>query len=380
MEEGVSEMIYKKFKDIELSTLGMGNMRLPTVNDVPHGEIDYVQAQKIIDYAMSHGINYYDTAYTYPGSEKFLGEAMKKYPRDSYHLATKYWIDANPDYAAVFEEQLATLQTDYIDFYLIHSVMEGFGTVDQYIASGCIEYFMEQKRKERIRYLGFSSHALPESLRRMADYADWDFAQIQLNYLDWACGTTKEEYEILTERNIPVMVMEPIRGGRLATLPEAFAGRLQAANPDWNLPSWALRFVRRLPNVQVILSGMSTLEQIRENVATFSDATPMTEAQAELVLQIARDYRSSISVACTGCAYCVTECPKKLEIPKFMELYNHLKYVGYLTPPEIDEMPEETKPHNCIGCAKCTHHCPQGLPIPAVMKELKEWEGKNSAW
>lgn len=310
-------MTYKKFKDMELSALGMGNMRLPTVNDVPHGEIDYARAQEIIDYAMSHGINYYDTAYTYPGSEAFLGTAMKKYPRDSYFLATKYWIDANPDYAAVFEEQLQKLQTDHIDFYLLHSIMDGFGTVDQYIASGCIEYFKEQKRRGRIRYLGFSSHARPENLARMADYTDWDFAQIQLNYLDWACSTAAEEYAVLSSRNIPIMVMEPIRGGRLATLPEPYAGKLRASNPDWSLPSWALRFVRRLPGVQVILSGMSTLEQIRENVATFSDETPMTEEQAELVLQAARDYRSSISVACTGCAYCTTECPQKLNIRCF---------------------------------------------------------------
>ncbi len=372
-------MICKPFKDITLSALGMGNMRLPTVGDVPHGEIDEARAQEIIDYAMNNGINYYDTAYTYPGSEAFLGKAMKKYSRDSFYLATKYWIDANPDYAAVFEEQLRRLQTDHVDFYLLHSIMDGFGTVDQYIASGCIEYFLEQKRKGRIRYLGFSSHASPENLKRMADYAPWDFAQIQLNYLDWACARTKEEYEILAQRNIPVMVMEPVRGGRLAALPEPFAGQLKEVS-GWSLSSWALRFVRRLPGVQVTLSGMSSLNQIRENIETFSDPVEMTEEQADFLLNIAHEYHKSISVACTGCAYCVTECPKQLDIPKFMEFYNHLKYVGYLTPPEMSGIEPEKLPHNCLGCRKCTHHCPQELPIPEVMKELAGWEGKNEAW
>lgn len=377
---GGAAMEYKRFKDIELSTLGMGNMRLPTAGDVPHGEIDYARAQEVIDCAMDCGINYYDTAYTYPGSERFLGTALAKYPREGYYLATKYWIDANPDYAAVFEEQLERLQVDHIDFYLVHSIMEGFGTVDQYIASGCIDYFLEQRRSGRITYLGFSSHALPENLARMADYADWDFAQIQVNYLDWACGTAEQEYRILEERGIPIMVMEPVRGGKLAALPDDYAATLERARPGWSLPSWALRFVRRLPGVQLTLSGMSTVEQVRENAAIFSDGEQMTGSQAELALQVARAYRDGISVACTACAYCVAECPKDLDIPRFMDLYNQLKYVGYLTPPQIDEMPEGEKPHNCIGCGKCTRHCPQALPIPAVMEELAGWEGKGSAW
>lgn len=363
-------MIKKQFQNIQLSRLGMGNMRLPTISGEPRSAIDYEKAQEIIDCAMANGINYYDTAYTYPGSEEFLGQAMKKYPRDSYYLATKYWIDANPDYAAVFEEQLRRLQTDHIDFYLIHSIMEGFGTVDQYIDSGCIEYFIEQQKKGRITYLGFSSHAKPESLRRMADYHKWDFAQIQLNYLDWIFGTAKEEYEILTEREIPVMVMESIRGGKLANLTDDLNEKLKAVHPDWSVASWALRWLKRLPNVQVMLSGMSSMEQIQDNLSVFETDDSLSDDDTAFLEDVAREYRNSFSVPCTGCRYCCENCPQGLNIPKLMEIYNHYKYQGYLTPPEILEIPEGQRPSDCLGCGKCMRHCPQTIQIPTLLKEL----------
>lgn len=222
----------KSYKTITLSRLGMGNMRLPTEGDAPGAPIDYARASEMIDKLMKSGVNYYDTAYVYHSgeSEKFLGDTMKKYPRDSYCLATKYFIQADPDYKKVFEEQLARLQTDHIDFYLIHGIFDT--TYQQYIDSGCIEYFAEQKRLGKIRYLGFSSHAKPEHLATFADYRDWDFAQIQLNYFDWFYGTAKAEYEELQKRNIPIMVMEPVRGGRLASLTPETEARLKAAHPD----------------------------------------------------------------------------------------------------------------------------------------------------
>ncbi|NLF36288.1 MAG: oxidoreductase, partial [Clostridiaceae bacterium] len=211
-------MIYKKFKDILLSRLGMGNMRLPTKKVQSGTVIDKNKAQQIIDYAMNNGINYYDTAYMYHNgeSEEFLGEALKKYDRSSYYLATKFNINANPDYKAVFEEQLSKLQTDYIDFYLIHSLSDS--TMQRYIDEGSVNYFIEQKRAGKIKFLGFSTHASVGTLEKFADYADWDFAQMQLNYFDWLYSHTKAEYQALKQRDIPIVVMEPVRGGRLATL------------------------------------------------------------------------------------------------------------------------------------------------------------------
>ncbi len=262
-------MIYQTIGQTTLSRLGMGNMRLPVQGDRHGAPIDYARAQEIIDYAIANGINYFDTAYTYHNgeSEPFVGEALSRYPRKSYHLATKFFIQADADYRAVFEKQMARLKTDRIDFYLIHAVSDR--THRRYVDSGCIEYFLEQKRAGRVGRLGFSSHASVETLETFADHHAWDFAQIQLNCFDWRYGTAKQEYEALEKRGIPVLAMEPVRGGRLAALSPVAEKLLRDAHPDWSVASWALRFVKRLPAVRVILSGMSTMEQIRDNVSTF---------------------------------------------------------------------------------------------------------------
>ena len=211
-------MIYKAFNNINLSCLGMGNMRLPLNKDRTSSPINRKLSQEIIDYAMDNGINYYDTAYTYNqgDSEVFLGEALSKYPRDSFYLATKFNLHATDDYKSVFEEQLSRLKTDYIDFYLLHAVQDH--TYQKYIDCGCIEYFLEQKKAGRIKYLGFSSHASVKVLTSFADHHKWDFAQLQINYFDWYHSTAKKEYEVLEKRGTPIIVMEPIRGGRLAEL------------------------------------------------------------------------------------------------------------------------------------------------------------------
>lgn len=363
-------MLYKRFQNIQLSTLGMGSLRLPTIVGETASKVDYEKAQEIIDYAMAHGINYYDTAYTYYGgeSEKFLGEALKKYPRQSYYLATKYYILANADYKAVFEEQLARLQTDYIDFYLIHSIYDH--TWQQHITNGCIEYFMEQKQAGRIKYFGFSSHAGPEALTAFSNSCDWDFAQIQLNYLDWQFKTAKHEYEILSQKGIPIMVMEPVRGGRLATLTEELDGKLKQAQPDWPIASWALRWVKSLPNVQVVLSGMSTLKQIEENVITFADDAALTDEQAAFVEEIGREFKTAFTIPCTACRYCCDDCPQGLDIPQLLRIYNNYKYVGWWTCRELKDIPADKRPLACIGCGVCQFHCPQGIAIPEIMEKM----------
>ncbi len=364
-------MQYKAFRDISLSRLGMGNMRLPQIQTQGR-PIDAERSQQIIDYAMEHGINYYDTAWVYNdgGSEKFLGPALSKYPRDSYYLATKFNVRATPEPQPVFEEQLRRLRTDHIDFYLLHCLTDN--NVQMYLDNGCIDYFLEQQRKGRIRYLGFSSHASPETLERFASHHDWDFAQLQINYFDWCYGTAKAEYEILEKRNIPIMVMEPVRGGRLAALTPETEAILKNAHPDWSVASWALRFVQSLPQVQVILSGMSNLEQIEDNVATFSGENGLTGEDRALLLQVCEQFRSQVQVPCTGCCYCTAGCPMGINIPEFLKVYNAYKVNGAGALGRLKNVVSDGQPQDCVGCGACTRECPQSIDIPSLMQALAQ--------
>ena len=363
-------MQYKDYHGEPISRLGMGNMRLPTIGEGRDAPIDYEKAGEIIDYAMKNGITYYDTAYVYNGSEAFLGTVFPKYERSSFKIATKYNYMASPDYKAVFEEQLARLNTDYIDFYLMHAVMNE-ESLDGYLGNGCIEYFLEQKKLGRIRNLGFSSHAPLDVLEKMASHHAWDFAQIQLNYLDWTMQDAKGQYELLTAKGIPVVVMEPVRGGRLASLSEKADAVLKAAHPDWSIASWAFRWLMRLDNVQVILSGMSTMDQIVDNVSTFDDGAPLSDEDAALLEKACEMFRGEITVPCTACRYCCDECPAGLEIPKIMNIFNAYKLDG--SPMALRGLGElSPNPKDCLSCGACMRHCPQGIQIPDVMSELAE--------
>lgn len=373
-------MIYKDYKDgIKLSTLGMGNMRLPLNGKEgdQNRTINYPEAHKILDYAISHGINYYDTAYVYNAgdSERCVGAWIKNQDRKSFYVATKWSIMANPDYKAVFEEQLERLQTDYIDFYLIHCLLDG--NIDNYLNSGGIEYFLEQKRLGRIKYLGFSSHASVETLERFANHHDWDFAQLQINYYDWSYGSTEREYNILKNRNIPTIVMEPVRGGRLAALTPEAEALLKERHSDWSIASWALRYVRSLDNIQVILSGMSTLGQIEDNCNTFSDDAPLSKEDKEVLLKACELFHSQIFVPCTACRYCCDDCPMEINIPEYLKLYNDYKVDGPWALRGLSKIDSKGKPSDCIGCGSCTGHCPQSIDVPKIMEELAEKEEKN---
>ena len=364
----------RKGKVVALSALGLGNMRLPTKEEEGKTVIDRPAATKMIDIALSEGINYFDTAYIYHGgeSESFLGEALvSRHPRDTYYIADKYHSTfCGPDYKAVFEEQLRRLSTDYIDFYLIHSVMDA--TVDEYLSSGCIEYFEEQRRQGRIRYLGFSSHATPDGLRRFADAHAWDFAQIQLNYLDHTLTRAGEQYEILRQRNIPIIVMEPVRGGRLARLNDRADALLKETHPEFSIPAWALRYVANLDGVQVVLSGMSNEAQLRENIATFSSPLPyLTEADVETLFQALEMFRADISVPCTACRYCVDDCPAGIDIPKMMEVYNAYRLDGAHKLKRTARGETSSFLH-CLSCGACEARCPQSICISAAMKEMAE--------
>ena len=362
----------KTFRDTELSRLGMGTMRLPTEGDVDGASIDYPRAEAIVDYAMASGVNYYDTAWTYHGgtSEDFLGHALAaRYPRDSFHVATKYYIQAERDYRRVFETQLKRLHVGYVDFYLIHSVTDA--TYRDYLDSGCVDYFLEQRHRGRIRYLGFSSHATPQVLRAFADAygRPWDFAQIQCNYLDWEYSTTHEEYELLKERSMPIMVMEPVRGGRLAKLTPAAERPLRAAHPDWSLASWALRWVRALPQVQTVLSGMSNLAQVADNVRTFSDEATLSEEDRGLLASARTAFHDELSVPCTACRYCTDGCPARIDIPDVLAAYNRYRMGSSEALADVRSL-AGGQPEDCVGCGACVAHCPQGIDIHAIMAEV----------
>lgn len=367
-------MIYKNFKDIQLSRLGLGNMRLPAIDPKdPHSPIDWPKAHQMMDYAIEHGINYFDTAYVYNDgeSERCLGAGLKKHPRDQYYLATKFNIRANPNYQEVFQQQLERLQTDYIDFYLIHCLLDS--NVDDYMQSGAVAYFIEQQKQGKIKYLGFSSHAGLQALEKFADFHHWDFAQLQINYFDWNYSDTKQEYQILADRNIPIMVMEPVRGGKLANLSAAAQEILRKAHPQWSDAAWALRFVRTLDQVQVILSGMSNMDQLMENIQTFSEPDQLTEQDLTTLHSACEVFHQSLVVGCTGCRYCCKDCPMQINIPEFMKLYNTYKVEGKMGLKQLAEaIQTEGQPKDCIGCGCCTSNCPQNIDVPSIMEQLAQ--------
>ena len=364
-------MIYSDFKGIKLSRLGMGNMRLPSLGeDKWNSPINYPESHKMMETALKGGVNYFDTAYVYQNgdSERCVGQGMKGFPRDSFYLATKFNYRANPDYMAVFEEQLKRLQTDHIDFYLLHCLLES--NIDDYLNCGCIEYFEQMKKEGKIRYLGFSNHASPETLRRFADAHSWDFAQIQMNYLDWEFSTAEEEYNILTERNIPVVVMESVRGGRLSSLTPELDAKLKETQPDWSVSSWAFRWLMTHENVIVMLSGMSTMEQVEDNLKTFNDGRALTKEQSDFLIDIAHKFKEGFSVPCTACRYCTPNCPQQLDIPAMLKVYNDYKYERRWDRGAFKDYDTDKLPSNCVGCGTCTEHCPQKIDIPSYMTKL----------
>lgn len=367
-------MMQRTFQDLTLPLLGFGAMRLPT-----HGaEIDEAETSAMIHRAYESGVRYFDTAYPYHGgeSERVLGRILKAFPRDSFFLATKYpghQIASSYYPEEIFEEQLIKCGVEYFDFYLLHNVYEG--SIDTYNDPrwGIIDYFVKQKERGRIRHLGFSSHGAPENLTAFLDrYGDrMEFCQIQLNYLDWTLQDAKQKYDLLTERGIPVWVMEPVRGGRLAALSAEEEAALRAQRPEESAAAWGFRWLQRLPNVRMVLSGMSTMEQLCDNIRTFTEEKPLTDAECALLLQLAEGMKDSLP--CTACRYCCSECPQHLDIPALLGLYNQLRFspamnVGM----RVDAMPEEARPTACIGCGACASLCPQKIDIPAAMRDFSE--------
>jgi len=376
-------MLTKKFKDKELGLLGFGTMRMPQLEN---GQVDEELVNQMVDVAMQNGINYFDTAYPYHGStaETAIGKVLKKYPRESFYLATKYpghQIASSYNPAEIFEEQLKKCQVDYFDFYLLHNVYEN--SIQQYTDPrwGIIEYFKEQKRLGRIKHLGFSTHAAVPCLKEFIDaYGDdMEFCQIQLNYLDWTLQDAKTKYEILTEKDIAVFVMEPVRGGRLVQLSDEETRLLKEKRPNDSVASWGFRFLQALPNVKMILSGMSNMEQLMDNITTFKTANPLTDEEKKLLFEIAEGMKNN--VPCTACRYCCDGCPMGLDIPMLLSCYNELRFSPAINiAMRLEALPQDKQPSACIKCGKCARVCPQNINIPEMLKDMTNILSKIPSW
>lgn len=371
-------MIYKDFKGLKLSTLGLGAMRLPILEGGTDARIDEEQTAKMVDYALEHGINYFDTAYGYHDgqSEVVMGKVLGRYPRESFYLADKfpgYDLSNMDKVESIFEEQLKKCGVDYFDFYLFHNVYEK--NIDPYMDEkyGIMDYLLKQKEAGRIRHLGFSCHGRYETLKRFLDTygKDLEFCQIQLNYLDWKLQDAKAKVDLLNEYKIPIWVMEPLRGGKLAALSDENSEKLKAYRPDENIPAWGFRFLQSVPGVTMVLSGMSDMEQLKENINTFAEEKPLGEEEMGALMEVADSMLDILP--CTACRYCTSHCPKKLDIPTLLSLYNESRFnMTIITQMAVGAMPEDQRPDACIGCRSCEAVCPQLLKISEAMKDFAE--------
>ena len=373
-------MQYKEFRGEKLSALGFGMMRLPVI-DGDDARVDEAQAAEMFDYAFSHGVNYFDTAWGYhSGNSEYAAQhLLSRYPRERYYLASKfpgYDLSTLPHKEEIFETQLKKCGVEYFDFYLFHNVCEM--NIDAYLdeSIGLYAYLMAQKRQGRIRHLGFSAHGNLETMKRFLDAygKDMEFCQIQLNWLDWNFQNAQAKVELLREWNIPVCVMEPVRGGSLTKLSDANLTRLRALHPDWPAAEWAFRFLQGIEGVTVTLSGMTSLEQVKENIATYETMQPLSEEDLAALRAIAAEMTSRGTVPCTACRYCTTHCPRGLNIPWLLELYNEHSYSGggFLAPMALSALPKEKQPSACLGCRSCEKVCPQKIKISEALKAFTE--------
>ena len=360
-------MIYKQFQDIKLSALGMGCMRFPTLADK---KIDIDATREMVKYAIDAGVNYFDTAWGYHNgtSETVLGEILSEYPRESFYLATKfpgYDLGNIDKVEEIFEAQLKRCKVDYFDFYLFHNVCEL--NIDAYLDPKyrIYEYLMEQKKNGRIRHLGFSVHGYGK---------DMEFCQIQLNWLDWKMQNAKAKVKLLRELNIPIWVMEPVRGGKLVSLEDEYEAQLKSLRPDASTIEWAFGFLQSIPEVVVTLSGMSNLEQLKQNIAIYETDNALNSDEVQTLFDIAQAMTSKKSLPCTACSYCTSHCPMELDIPSIIEIYNEYNFTGggFLGTMAINAMPEKKRPSACIGCRACEAVCPQNIEISRMMTDFTE--------
>ena len=374
-------MIYKNLNGVQLSALGMGCMRLPQKSE-NGADIDEAALAEMVELAMSRGVNYYDTAWVYHQgkSEEFMGRALAKYPRESFYIATKFpgfSVDFWGRGKEIFEEQLRRLGMEYIDYYLIHNVSEG--NIDAYLDTekyGDVEYMISEKKAGRIKHLGFSTHGTLATMKRFLDkYAsEMEFCQIQLNYLDYKLQSAKEKIELIRSYGLGVWVMEPVRGGRLASLEPAYVQKLEALRPGVSAPEWAFRFLQSIPDVVVTLSGMSNMEQLEQNIATFESEKLLDAQEWQALMEIADDMIAKKTLPCTECRYCTPYCAQELNIPQMIKFYNAQMYPEHAgeVRAQIKALPEDQKPTACISCRACESVCPQNIKISEMMAEMSK--------
>lgn len=376
-------MIYSDFQNLKLSALGMGAMRLPVI-DGDDSKVDETATAEMVAYAMEQGINYYDTAWGYHSgqSELVMGRVLSEYPREEFYLATKfpgYDLSNMDKVEEIFEKQLEKCCVEYFDFYLFHNVCEM--NIDAYLDEkyGIYDYLCRQRENGRIKHLGFSAHGSCEVMKRfLQKYGKkMEFCQIQLNYLDWSFQDAKGKMALLKEYNIPVWVMEPLRGGRLASLSEEDAKTLTDFRPDEKIPAWAFRFIQSLPEVKVTLSGMSNMEQLKDNIHTYEEDKKLSDAEMDTILGIADKMLEKKTLPCTACHYCTSHCPMSLDIPELLALYNEHCFTdgGFIAPMALMAVEKEKLPSACIGCRACEQVCPQQIKISEAMSDFTEKMG-----
>ena len=359
---------------IETSLMGFGCMRFP-VN--AEGKIDRPRAQEMLDRAIAAGVNYIDTAYPYHNgeSEPFVGEALKKYDRSSLYIATKlpvWMVNSVADAERIFKEQLDHLQSDYVDFYLLHAM--GRERFESMRDLGVIDRLVQLKKDGKIKYLGFSFHDSYEVFEEMINYRDWDFCQIQLNYMDTEEQAGLKGYQLATDKGIPVVVMEPVKGGSLANFAEDITASFRALDPEASTASFALRYVGSLPGVKVVLSGMSNMEQTEDNLKTFTDFKVLSDKEQQEIQDIVTLLRSRVQNGCTGCRYCMP-CPAGVDIPGCFQAWNtYHMYQNYDVVRWNWEtnLGEAKQAKNCIQCGKCEGACPQKISIREDLKKVQK--------
>lgn len=359
---------------VETSLLGFGCMRFPVTKE---GKIDQALAEQMLDRAYAAGVNYFDTAYPYHGgeSETFVGKALSKYDRSSYYLATKlpcWQVEKVEDIDRLFQEQLEKLGTDYIDFYLLHALnRERFAAM---VKLGGIERLEALKAEGKIRHLGFSFHDSYEAFEEILCARDWDFCQVQLNYMDAEEQAGLKGYRLTEEKQVPLIVMEPVKGGSLAAFAEDITGKFRALDPEASTASFALRWVGSLPNVKVVLSGMSTMEQVEDNLKTFETFRPLSGQEEETIREIVSLIRGRVQNGCTACRYCMP-CPAGVDIPgnfRVWNTYHMYQNYGMVKHQWEKGLGEEKQAKNCVKCGKCEAACPQKLHIREDLVKVQE--------
>lgn len=364
----------------EISRLGYGGMRFPKNGD----EVDVDAAVQLLRKAYEMGINYFDTAMVYHKgeSEKIFGKAFEPYPRDSYLIADKMsiWLCSDEeDMKARFYNQLKTLKTDYIDFYLVHSLNRNHYKKVKDLH--CVEFLQQMKQEGKIKHLGFSFHDTYQVFTQILNDYTWDFVQIQLNYLDWHNQGAEQLYRELERRNLPVMVMEPVRGGYLATIDSERAKPFLELEPQRSIASWAIRWVESLPQVAVVLSGMSDLQQLEDNVATMTHFEPMNEQELAAIDRVVEEIRKVNEIPCTGCRYCM-DCPMGVDIPEIFSIYSQYKIFGKEKAfvQDYEEVVEHGNgAEHCVRCMACTTKCPQMIAIPDKLEMIAKLYAQKKA-